>query len=274
MAKKKDQKEKTTSQDKSLTMFDKAANNIFSLIDNSYNDKTILNAKDQKFRSILNRELEISKGVSQGSIVDFVTSVQVKNQKSQKTMRGQNNSPDTNEMFTQNINDIFGYFQDMYKNRFLEIDDLKFISKFIPALGEAVKTVLDSVVASDNVAEIVNRKLDLPVSVSDEDKTIILNEIKRNEKELSLLKKLKNVVYKKTLVTGNHYVYTRYADDILISSKSNFNWQELVNTLKGVLQPQFTIKDEKTRYGSTAGRNWNLGLMVNKDNQSVRARNG
>lgn len=207
MAKKKDQKEKTTSQDKSLTMFDKAANNIFSLIDNSYNDKTILNAKDQKFRSILNRELEISKGVSQGSIVDFVTSVQVKNQKSQKTMRGQNNSPDTNEMFTQNINDIFGYFQDMYKNRFLEIDDLKFISKFIPALGEAVKTVLDSVVASDNVAEIVNRKLDLPVSVSDEDKTIILNEIKRNEKELSLLKKLKNVVYKKTLVTGNHYVY-------------------------------------------------------------------
>ena len=67
--------------------------------------------------------------------------------------------------------------------------------------------------------------------------------------------------------TGNHYVYTRYADDILISSKSNFNWQELVSTLKGVLQPQFTIKDEKTRYGSTAGRNWNLGLMVNKDNQ-------
>lgn len=67
--------------------------------------------------------------------------------------------------------------------------------------------------------------------------------------------------------TGNHYVYTRYADDILISSKSNFNWQELVNTLKGILQPQFTIKDEKTRYGSTAGRNWNLGLMVNKDNQ-------
>lgn len=207
MAKKKDQKEKSIKQDNSLSMFDKAANNIFSLIDNSYNDKTILNAKDQKFRSILNRELEISKGVSQGSIVDFVTSVQIKNQQSVKNIQGQNNSPDTNEMFTKNINDIFGYFQDMYKNRFLEIDDLKFISRFIPALGEAVKTVLDSVVASDNVAEIVNRKLELPVSVSNEDRTIILNEIERNEKELGLLKKLKNVVYKKTLVTGNHYVY-------------------------------------------------------------------
>lgn len=67
--------------------------------------------------------------------------------------------------------------------------------------------------------------------------------------------------------TGNHYAYTRYADDILISSKSDFNWHEIVNKIKEILEPQFTIKDEKTRYGSTAGRNWNLGLMVNKDNQ-------
>lgn len=66
---------------------------------------------------------------------------------------------------------------------------------------------------------------------------------------------------------GNHYVYTRYADDILISSKSDFDWQTIVNEIKNILQPQFTIKDEKTRYGNTAGRNWNLGLMVNKDNQ-------
>ena len=29
----------------------------------------------------------------------------------------------------------------------------------------------------------------------------------------------------------------------------------------------FQIKDEKTRYGSRAGSNWNLGLMLNKDNE-------
>ena len=28
----------------------------------------------------------------------------------------------------------------------------------------------------------------------------------------------------------------------------------------------FRIKKEKTRYGSIAGQNWNLGLMLNKDN--------
>lgn len=65
--------------------------------------------------------------------------------------------------------------------------------------------------------------------------------------------------------TGEHYVYTRYADDILISSKSNFNWQGIVNMLTAKLAP-FTIKKEKTRYGSKAGSNWNLGLMLNKDN--------
>lgn len=29
----------------------------------------------------------------------------------------------------------------------------------------------------------------------------------------------------------------------------------------------FTIKSEKTRYGSSAGSNWNLGVMLNKDNE-------
>lgn len=28
----------------------------------------------------------------------------------------------------------------------------------------------------------------------------------------------------------------------------------------------FTIKTAKTRYGSSAGSNWNLGVMLNKDN--------
>lgn len=61
------------------------------------------------------------------------------------------------------------------------------------------------------------------------------------------------------------FVYTRYADDILISSKTHFNWQELQNEIQNILTP-FVIKKEKTRYGSKAGRNWNLGLMLNKDN--------
>lgn len=69
----------------------------------------------------------------------------------------------------------------------------------------------------------------------------------------------------------NHqrFVYTRYADDFLVSSRYTFSFREverfIVDTLKSFGAP-FTIKSEKTRYGSSAGRNWNLGVMLTKDN--------
>ncbi len=75
----------------------------------------------------------------------------------------------------------------------------------------------------------------------------------------------------------NNLVYTRYADDILISARNSFDWRQTVqaiNTIFNILQTPFQIKAEKTRYGSAAGRNWNLGLMYNKDcNITVGYRN-
>lgn len=66
------------------------------------------------------------------------------------------------------------------------------------------------------------------------------------------------------------FIYTRYADDFIISSQYDFNVcdiEELVcDVLKGFSAP-FSINESKTRYGSSAGRNWNLGVMLNKDNE-------
>lgn len=61
------------------------------------------------------------------------------------------------------------------------------------------------------------------------------------------------------------YIYTRYADDMLISSKFKYNWQSIDNMVKSIISP-LNINSEKTRFGSSNGRNWNLGLMLNKDN--------
>jgi len=69
---------------------------------------------------------------------------------------------------------------------------------------------------------------------------------------------------------GVNYVYTRYADDILISSRRSFDHEHIVELITKTLtefKAPFKIKDEKTRYGSSAGSNWNLGLMLNKDNE-------
>lgn len=66
------------------------------------------------------------------------------------------------------------------------------------------------------------------------------------------------------------FVYTRYADDFLISSKYDFDPGKIENLIISILseyQAPFRIKKEKTRYGSSSGKNWNLGIMLNKDNQ-------
>lgn len=69
---------------------------------------------------------------------------------------------------------------------------------------------------------------------------------------------------------GKQFVYTRYADDFIVSCKYHFDCAEvqkfIVDTLAGFNAP-FTLNPEKTRYGSSAGRNWNLGVMLNKDNK-------
>lgn len=67
-----------------------------------------------------------------------------------------------------------------------------------------------------------------------------------------------------------HLVYTRYADDLLISSKVDFDKNVVISYIKSVLSMfggPFHLNDSKTRYGSSAGSNWNLGVMLNKDNQ-------
>lgn len=65
------------------------------------------------------------------------------------------------------------------------------------------------------------------------------------------------------------FVYTRYADDMLISCIQAFNFKEIESEIESVLaefDAPLKIKSEKTRYGSRKGSNWNLGVMLNKDN--------
>lgn len=66
------------------------------------------------------------------------------------------------------------------------------------------------------------------------------------------------------------FVYTRYADDFIISSKYDFDHKKveqlIIDTLESFSAP-FKLNQKKTRYGSSNGSNWNLGLMLNKDNQ-------
>ena len=66
------------------------------------------------------------------------------------------------------------------------------------------------------------------------------------------------------------FIYTRYADDFLVSSRYDFDYKKIENLIINVLNEYnapFSIKQSKTRYGSANGSNYNLGVMLNKDNQ-------
>lgn len=70
--------------------------------------------------------------------------------------------------------------------------------------------------------------------------------------------------------SGQKFVYTRYADDFLVSSRYDFNVSDvqkfIVDTLTEFGAP-FHLNATKTRYGSSSGKNYNLGVVLNKDNQ-------
>lgn len=64
----------------------------------------------------------------------------------------------------------------------------------------------------------------------------------------------------------NGWTYTRYADDMQISSKYKEGLSEtatVAESIQSLLPDILRINCDKTRFGSFAGRNWNLGLMFN-----------
>lgn len=69
---------------------------------------------------------------------------------------------------------------------------------------------------------------------------------------------------------GQRFIYTRYADDFQVSSRYTFSFREVERFISDTLHEfgaPFQINSSKTRYGSSAGSNWNLGIMLNKDNE-------
>jgi len=81
-----------------------------------------------------------------------------------------------------------------------------------------------------------------------------------------------DIANSKCFVEGR-YTYTRYADDIVIGNRFAFAGEkraEVEGVLRDVLKKHdapFAINNKKTKYGSSAGRNYILGVLLTKDNE-------
>ena len=201
----KDNKDKNPIKDKDISALDKLAQRLLSTIDSSYNEKSILSEKSSKIQKILDSELQLSNGVSNNSIVDFIAHIS-KSSDNNKSNKYTNNDF-SEEIFNSDMGNLFEYFQDQYKNRYLELSDLKFVSKFIPSLGEAVKVTLEGVVGADDYSTSVNRSIDYGTGLTEIELDQATKELVRIEKELKLLRNLKNVTYNRALIGGIDYIY-------------------------------------------------------------------
>ena len=144
---------------KNASALDRFAARMLQQVDPSYDDRRVLSKQDAEFQRIIDRQLEYAKGVAGNQIVDFIASIRSENNRSVGRPPKKDNGLETAELFTENIGDIFGYFQDIYKNRYLEVSDLKFIAKFIPSIGESIRIYLDAIVSSDDVSQVVTRNI-------------------------------------------------------------------------------------------------------------------
>lgn len=237
---------KPTRADKQVSALDAIAKKLLGTMDASYQERTLLSKQDSRIQKILSDELNFIRGVSGGSIVDF-TSAMVN--KSTKNRNGEAPDVDITALFTKDIGDIYGYFQDMYKNRYIEITDLKFISKFIPAIGEAVKTTLDSIVSADDITSAISRKFVFTSNISQVEQQQITAELERIEREEKLLKKLKNISYRKALVSGTSYIYHIPYRDLFQEYEKKKKSGELNpdSILANPLQNTSILKDGQTK---------------------------
>ena len=245
-----------------VSAMDVAAKKLLSIIDTGYSERQLLADKDSNIQRILNEELDLAKGISKGSIVDFVTGLA----KDSATRNGRDpNEVDGYNLFTEDVGSIFGYFQELYKNRYIEIADLNFLSKFIPALGEAVKTTLDAIVSADDFSTSITRNLVFSSTLTDSEKATAQAEIERIEEREHLLKKLRNVVYKKALVSGTHYIYCvpyseLFAEYDRLVKEGRIRDNELINNSIARGSAAYWTKQERTK-----------GFLIGNKNSGFRA---
>lgn len=168
-----------------------------------------LQEKGNEFKNIINRQLELSKGVSGGSIMDFYQSIMQEEQKSEKTGDWSSTqvTSDIMEYVNKNMVGIAQDFSTQDRNRYLQYRDYQFVTAFIPKIDQALRMILTHIVSADDLTNGFKRRLDLGSALSKEQQQTVTLAIEKFEQENKLLYKLENIVYKTALFMGEYYVY-------------------------------------------------------------------
>ena len=209
---------------------DNVVNKLLIKLDNDIVSDQNLSSKTEEYKSIINRELDLAHGVSNGDIIEFNRAMNEESKKFNKTSSIEDGS-DLGEYLAKNSGNIYQYYNEKYKNKFIESQDLAFIAKFIPSLGQAINLYKTHIISSDDLSGVVKRNISFGTALSQEEQAQIMSAIEAFEKENNMLYKFKNSVVKESLIMGTYYVYapsyqklfTDYAKTLEKKRKSGVN---------------------------------------------------
>lgn len=146
------------------------------------------------------------------------------------------------DLFNNDSNNFSAFFFERYKNINNKYEDLRIITEYLYELTEAVNTMRDSIVGSDDLVTMVSREL-LFDDENEMDKkgslgtTINYSTVVDLETKYKTKERLSNMIIPLALTYGNFFVYTIPYKDIL----SQFEWKKKIDIRKGIYNESSTV---------------------------------
>lgn len=159
---------------------------------------------DKKFQDILHMQLNALNNSNDGDVTSFVHKLWSDDRK--KSAISQMLDNQFYNSTGSEISSIQSLFQEAYRNKLIEQNDLHEVASALIELTEAINITRDAIISADMVTGRLNRELVFENDLNSDDvnKKSIVESV---EKKFNLLNKIKNFIVSKTLEYGEYYAY-------------------------------------------------------------------
>lgn len=156
---------------------------------------------NNKFQSILNKEISTLSGKDDGDVSSFLSKIVSSDSKSTALDELMGNQ--FTSSFGGDLQSIQAFFYDKYRNKILEQSDLNQIAESLIELSEAIEIMRDAIVSSNINDGTIARTIDFEGADDDNYKEVV----EQIEEKFDLIHKIKNFIVPNTLKYGEYYVY-------------------------------------------------------------------
>lgn len=244
---KKDNKVQVSKILKPTTKLNALFNDIIDNISfNTYGSDTKRNKEIKKLNfeidSIINKEIQGLNSFTGDDISTYL--VKLFNEYDNRSM---SNVKGIEDIFSNDSNGLYEFFNERYKNKNLLFDDLNLICSQLYELQEALMATRDAIVTSDDITQRISRTLKFNNSNQDDDRSYI-QIVENIEKKFKLHHKIKNHIIPKSLQYGNYYVYTIPYSKLFENYTRAKKDKSVSTTLESFIDESFTksFKDEQS----------------------------